>query len=154
MAARCAIASVRWSLSLTHAALEGYWQQLDRPGALTDPTFFGGYAEVGYFLTKGDTRGYKGGTFDRTKPANPFNKGGMGSLQLNLRYDYLDLTDAGIVGGTQNGYYASLAWKPTDYTMLLANYGKLDYSNAVYPAAAGDRDYSVDVLGVRAQIDF
>lgn len=137
-----------------HAAVEGYWQQVDRPGALGDPTFFGGYAEVGYFLTKGDTRGYKGGTFDRTKPANPVGKGGMGSLQLNLRYDRLDLNDGGIIGGTQDGYYLALAWKPTDYTMLLANYGKLQYSDAVHPAAGGDRSYGVDVMGLRAQIDF
>lgn len=137
-----------------HAAVEGYWQQVDRPGALADPTFFGGYAEVGYFLTKGDTRGYKGGTFDRTKPANPVGKGGMGSLQVNLRYDRLDLNDAGIIGGTQDGYFLSLAWKPTDYTMLLANYGKLEYSDAVFAAAGGDRSYGVDVFGLRAQIDF
>lgn len=137
-----------------HAAVEGYWQQVDRPGALADPTFFGGYAEVGYFLTKGDTRGYKGGTFDRTKPANPVGKGGMGSLQLNLRYDRLDLNEGGIIGGAQDGYYLALAWKPTDYTMLLANYGKLQYSDAVHPAAGGDRSYGVDVMGLRAQIDF
>ncbi|QIG54060.1 hypothetical protein G6N82_07750 [Altererythrobacter sp. BO-6] len=137
-----------------HAAVEGYWHQVDRPGALADPTFFGGYAEVGYFLTKGDTRGYKGGTFDRTKPANPVGKGGMGSLQLNLRYDRLDLNDGGIIGGTQDGYYLALAWKPTDYTMLLANYGKLQFSDAVHPAAGGDRSYGVDVMGLRAQIDF
>lgn len=137
-----------------HAAAEGYWQKVARPGALADPTFFGGYAEVGYFFTKGDTRGYKDGIFDRTKPANPVGKGGMGSLQLNLRYDRLDLSDAGILGGTQDGYYIALAWKPTDYTMLLANFAKLDYSDAVYAAAGGDRDYSVDAFGLRAQIDF
>lgn len=137
-----------------HVAAEGFWQKVSTPGVALDLTFFGGYAEVGYFLTKGDTRGFKSGKFDRTKPANPMGKGGMGSLQLNLRYDNLDLNDAGIVGGTQDGYFVSLAWKPTDYTMLLANYGKLDYSDAVYAAAGGDRSYSVDVVGVRAQIDF
>ena len=137
-----------------HAAVEGYWVDTATPGGVDDATFFGGYAEVGYFLTKGDTRGYKGGTFDRTKPANPVGKGGMGSLQLNLRYDRLDLTDQSIFGGTQDGYFLSLVWKPTDYTMLLANYGKLDYTGAVHPTASGDRDYTVDVVGVRAQVDF
>ncbi|WP_394728309.1 OprO/OprP family phosphate-selective porin [Altererythrobacter sp. GH1-8] len=137
-----------------HAAVEGHWNKVSRPGMLADPTFFGGYAEVGYFLTKGDTRGYKGGTFDRTKPANPVGNGGIGSIQLNARYDRLDLSDAGIIGGIQDGYYLSLVWKPSDYTMLLANYGKLDYSDAVFPTVAGDTDYSVDVFGMRAQIDF
>ena len=137
-----------------HSAAEGYWQSVNLPMGADDPTFFGGYAEIGYFLTSGDTRGYKGGKFDRTKPANPVGEGGIGSIQLNARYDRLDLSDAGIVGGTQDGYFLSLVWKPTDYTMLLANYGKLDYSNAVHPTATGDMDYSADVIGVRAQIDF
>ncbi|WFL76925.1 porin [Altererythrobacter arenosus] len=137
-----------------HFASEGYWQKVNRPGALSDPTFFGGYAEVGYYLTKGDTRGYKSGKFDRNKPANPVGKGGIGSVQFNLRYDYLDLTDAGIVGGTQNGYQASLVWKPTDYTLFALNYGKMSYDDAVYAAAGGDRSYDVDAFGVRAQVDF
>ena len=137
-----------------HFAAEGFWQEVSRPGALTDPTFFGGYAEVGYFLTSGDTRGYKGGKFDRTKPANPVGEGGAGSVQINARYDYLDLNDGGILGGKQNGFFLSLVWKPTDYTMLLANYGRLNYDDAAFPAAGGDTSYGVDVVGVRAQVDF
>lgn len=137
-----------------HAAAEGFWQKVGRPSGLADPTFFGGYAEVGMFLTRGDTRGYKDGKFDRTRPANPVGEGGRGSLQLNLRYDHLDLSDAGILGGTQNGYLVSLVWKPTDYTMLLANYGRLDYDNAALATPSGDRSYSVDAVGLRAQIDF
>ena len=138
-----------------HAVAEGHWQHVNTFGVGTDdPTFFGGYAEVGYFFTRGDTRGYKAGKFDRTKPVNPVGEGGAGSLQANVRYDYLDLTDNGVFGGTQNGYLVSLVWKPTDYTMLLANYGKLEYDGAVLPTATGDTSYGVDVFGVRAQIDF
>ncbi|MCK0129551.1 porin [Erythrobacter sp. F6033] len=137
-----------------HAAIEGRWQNLDMPMVADTANFFGGYAEVGYFLTKGDTRGYKGGKFDRTKPANPVGEGGMGSLQLNVRYDRLDLNDGTVIGGTQDGYFASLVWKPTDYTMLLANYGRLEYGDAVFPTVTGNRDYGVDVFAVRAQIDF
>lgn len=137
-----------------HAAAEGFWQQVAMPPGMDDPQFFGGYAEVGYFLTSGDTRGYKGGKFDRTRPANPAGEGGMGSLQVNLRYDRLDLNDAAIVGGKQDGFFASLVWKPTDYTMLLANYGRLEYADAVFATEAGERDYGVDVFAVRAQIDF
>ncbi len=109
---------------------------------------------LGYFLTGGDTRGYKKGQFDRVKPKNPVNKGGFGAVQANLRYDWLDLIDAGIVGGKQAGYQASLIWTPTDYTRFLFNYGQMQYDNAIYPAAGGDRSYSVDAFGVRAQIDF
>jgi phosphate-selective porin OprO/OprP len=137
-----------------HFAAEGFWQNTNRPAGLADPTFFGGYAEAGLFLTKGDTRGYKDGKFDRSKPKNPVGSGGKGSLQLNARYDFLDLSDAGILGGTQNGYLLSLVWKPTDYTMLLANYGRLEYDNAALATPSGDRAYAVDAFGVRAQIDF
>ncbi|MEG3596806.1 MAG: porin, partial [Pseudomonadota bacterium] len=96
-----------------HAAAEGYWQSVDMPGVADDPTFFGGYVEAGVFLTD-DTRGYKGGKFDRTKPSSPIGEGGIGSVQFTLRYDHLDLNDAGIVGGRQAGYFAALVWKPTD----------------------------------------
>ncbi|WP_338447041.1 porin [Pelagerythrobacter marensis] len=136
-----------------HAAAEGFWQNVDRPGALPDPTFFGGYAEVGMFLTPGDSRGYKRGVFDRVKPANPVGEGGFGAVQVNLRYDRLDLVDAGIVGGTQDGYAVSLVWTPTAYTRFMANYGRMAYRNAVIPAG-GDGSYGVDAFAVRAQIDF
>ena len=137
-----------------HVASEGHWQRVDRPGALTDPTFFGGYLEAGLFLTPGDTRGYKGGVFDRVKPLNPVDKGGFGAVQVNVRYDYLDLIDAGVIGGKQNGYELGLVWTPTDYTRFLLSYGHLIYSDAALPAAGNDRDYSADALGMRAQIDF
>ena len=47
-----------------------------------DPSFWGGYFEVGYFLT-GETRAYKGGKWDRTKVLKPWNDGGWGALQIN-----------------------------------------------------------------------
>ena len=147
-----------------HAVGEAFWQSANRSeidrnmgaGTLEDAAFFGGYLEAGLFLTPGDSRGYSGAKFNRTRPARPVNEGGPGAWQVNVRYDYLDLTDsdAGITGGTQNGYFASLIWVPTDYTRLMLNYGRLAYDDAIYPTASGARDYSVDVLGVRAQIDF
>jgi phosphate-selective porin OprO/OprP len=74
-------------------------------------------------------------------------------LQVNLRYDYLDLIDAGIVGGTQNGYAASLIWTPIDYVRLMINYGHMEYDQAPL-TANGDASYSADVIGARAQFDF
>ena len=136
-----------------HAVAEGYWQSVDMPGVADDPTFFGGYFEAGVFLTD-DKRGYKGGKFDRTKPSGPVGEGGIGSVQFTLRYDHLDLNDAGIVGGRQAGYFAALVWKPTDYTALMLNYGRLQYTDAILPTASGDTSYGVDAIGMRAQIDF
>ncbi|MDZ4306636.1 OprO/OprP family phosphate-selective porin [Allopontixanthobacter sp.] len=136
-----------------HVTGETFWQQVDRPGALADPTFFGGYAEVGYFLTPGDSRGYKGNKFDRVKPKNPVGKGGFGAVQVNARYDHLDLSDAAIIGGTQDSYGLSVIWTPTDYTRFMLNYWRNQYRDAAI-AAGTSTDYSVDSFGVRAQVDF
>ena len=134
-----------------HIASEAYWQKVDRSGG-SDPTFFGAYVEGGYFFT-GESRGYKGGKFDRVKVRNGFDKSGWGSLGLNLRWDYLDLTDKGFAGGTQNAFQASLNWKPVDYLLFGLNAGHILYDDAAI-VADGDRDYSVNMAGMRAQIDF
>jgi phosphate-selective porin OprO and OprP len=134
-----------------HFASEAHWLKPQR--ALTDdPTFFGAYAEFGVFLTN-DTRPLKGGLFGAIKPKKPLGGGGIGAVQINLRYDFLDLNSQGIVGGTQNGYLASLIWTPAENFRLMGQYAKLKYSDAAI-AVAGDRTYSVDVLGLRGQISF
>jgi phosphate-selective porin OprO/OprP len=137
-----------------YAAAEASWLRADlaTPGAAT-PTFFGGYVEAGYFLT-GETRGYKAGAFDRVKVKNPLAKGGLGSFAVNLRYDHLDLSDAGVVGGQQDAVQASFNWKPADYVLFGLNYARLDYDDAAIPAAGGDRSYGVDMIALRSQFDF
>jgi phosphate-selective porin OprO and OprP len=135
-----------------HATVEGHQLTSYRPG-LANPTFRGGYAEVGAFLTKGDSIGYKGGVYDRIKPAHPVNKGGMGAFQVTGRYDYIDLSDAGIIGGKQSTVGLSLIWVPIEYVRFIANYGHLDLIDS--PILAGlKNDYSLDSFGMRAQIDF
>ncbi|HMO75493.1 MAG TPA: porin [Sphingopyxis sp.] len=134
-----------------HAAGEAYWHRASLPGA-ADPTFFGAYAEVGFFLT-GDSRPLKGGQFGAIKPNKPLSEGGIGAVQVNARYDYLDLNSAGIVGGQQRGYMASIIWSPTAWLRLMAQYARLDYRDAVI-AVAGSRDYGVDVVGARVQLTY
>ena len=136
-----------------HVAGEGFWQTARRPG-FADPTFFGGYAEVGYVLTRGDARIYKDGAFDRLAPSRPINAGGPGAIEVNARYDYLDLNDAGIVGGRQRTLGVSLVWAPISYVRLTANYGRLMFDDAAIGTPTGDRDYSADAFGLRTQIDF
>lgn len=136
-----------------HAAGEAYWQTVKRSTA-ADPTFFGGYAEVGMVLTGGDVRGYKDGTFDRLKPSKPINAGGIGAIEVNARYDYLDLNDAGIVGGQQKTALIGLVWVPIDYVRIIANYGKVWLDDARVATATGDRSYTADTFGLRTQIDF
>lgn len=135
-----------------HATAESHWLTAKRIGAFADPTFNGGYAELGYFLTP-DSLAYKGGVIDRTKPSSPLGKGGIGAVQINARYDWIDLSDAAIAGGKQQSYGLSLIWALTEYLSFKANYGHLRLSDAAV-LAGGDGDYSADVFGMRAQIDF
>ena len=135
-----------------YVASEAYWQRVARNG-FSDPTFFGAYVDAGYFFT-GEKRGYKDGTFDRVKVRNPVGKGGWGSLGANFRWDYLDLNDGAIVGGKQNAFQLSLNWKPIDYVLFGLNFAHLRYDDAAIALPDGDRNYSVDVVGLRSQIDF
>jgi phosphate-selective porin OprO/OprP len=120
---------------------------------LANPRFWGGYVEVGMLVTGGDTTGYKGGVYDRIRPTNPISAGGIGAIQLNARYDRIDLSDGAITGGTQDALGLSAIWMPTDYVRFLLNYGHLWVTDAAVPAESLS-DYQVDTLGVRAQVDF
>lgn len=141
-----AFVSGRW-----HGAAESHWQEAGlRTGAR--PTFFGGYAELGYFLTD-DTRSYRSGHFARTRPSRPLGAGGVGALQLNVRYDYLDLSDRGVIGGKQDAWLAALIWQPMEHLRLNVNYGRLAYQDAT-PLRNGERDYKVNVAGARLELDF
>ena len=136
-----------------HATGEAHWLKADTLTPGLSPSFFGGYAEIGYFLT-GETRGYKGGRWDRTKVLKPVGKGGAGAFQINLRYDYLDLNGGTVLGGRQSGYQASLLWIAQDHVRFLLHSGRMSYRDAAIAAVGGDRDYSIDVFGARAQVDF
>ena len=136
-----------------HAVAEAHWLNADTLTPGLSPTFFGGYAEIGWFIT-GESRGYKGGRWDRTKVRRPVGDGGIGAFQINLRYDHLDLNDGGIAGGRQRGYEASLVWIAQNHVRFLLNYGHLRFDDAAIAATGGDRDYGIDVFGARAQVDF
>lgn len=134
------------------AAAETHWlraTRMDGPAA----RFFGGYAELGYFLTRGDRRPYKNGIFGVTDPKRPLGDGGVGAVQVNLRYDYLDLDSREIRGGKQNAYLASVIWSPVNYLRLNLNYGYIDYDGAI-ALADGRADYGVHVVGSRLELDF
>lgn len=134
-----------------HATAENYWQRVRRTGA-ADPTFTGGYAEVGYLLTK-DVTAYKGGVYDRIKPRDGLDKGGIGVIQVNARYSWLDLQDAGIEGGRQQTAALSALWIPTDYVRFILEYGH-EWIKDSPVTAGGSNDYGADSIGMRAQFDF
>ncbi len=139
---------------------------------LNDPSFFSVYGEAGYWLT-GETRGYNKGGFARTKIKSPFDKGGWGGVQLVGRLDYLNLTKwvggtgngivAGVLnGGQQTGYQLALNWWPTDYVRFTTQYDRAQINGgpnagAVDPTSTSlltDRSYGINVVTVRAQLDF
>ncbi len=149
-----------------------------------DPSFWGGYAELGYYLT-GETRAYKGGSFGRVKVLHPFNDGGWGAFQVNARADYVQLNDRVdgasssvaapfyVNGGKQLGLLGSLIWNPTDYVRFMAQYSHLNVTGGpratatvlgppvvigLFPAGTttpiNERKYDVNVFTMRAQLDF
>lgn len=136
-----------------HATLEGHRITTLRPAGLPDPSFWGGYAEIGLVVTPGDTTSYRGGAFDRVRPKNPVSAGGIGAIQINARYDRIDLNDGTIVGGQQQAVGLSAIWMPTDYVRFLVNYGHLWIDNPAVPAWT-DPEVQADIVGARAQFDF
>ena len=146
-----------------------------------NPSFWGGYIEAGYYLT-GETRGYKTGTWDRTKVLKPFSKGGWGAFQVNGRIDYLDLADNDLKngftnnfgtgtsvasvnlgrGGKQTGFLASMIWLPEDWMRFYFQYSHAAVTGGLQAATVfpdsdeplDERDFGVDVFMTRAQIDF
>lgn len=134
-----------------HASAESFWQKARRPGQFS-PTFNGGYAEVGYIVT-GEKTPYKGGVYDRLNPRHPVGKGGLGAVQLNARYDWLDLNDGPIVGGHQDMAGVSLVWVPAAHFRFVADYGHFWVKDSPI-TAAGLHDYEADTFGLRGQFDF
>ena len=146
-----------------------------------NPSFWGGYAELGYYFT-GETRGYKNGLWDRTKVLKPFSKGGWGALQFNGRVDYLDLDSSRLKngctnnfttgvcsgspvlskGGQQLGLLASLVWIPEDYMRFYLQYSHAQITGGPFAATVksgsskpiDERQYGVDTVAARAQVDF
>lgn len=146
-----------------HGAAEAYWLRPDlaRGAVYRDPKMWGGYAEVGLFLTK-DTRSYKGGNFGAVKPSAPLGSGGIGAVQLNARYDYLDMGKGFSAGevplapswGQQRALLGSLIWTPIDNVAFSMNYAKSRYEDAVIAALDGDRDYSAETWLFRFQLQY
>lgn len=141
-----------WIKGRFHVSGESYWQKVRREGH-ADPTFNGGYAEVGYMLTHDETA-YKAGVFERIRPHSGFDKGGLGAVQLNLRYDWLNLEDAGLIGGREQTAGVSAIWIPTDYVRFVLNYGHIWVKDSPVLIDGTDSTYGVDSMGMRAQFDF
>lgn len=172
-----------------YASAEAQWLRAStyRPGSLAtglnafpgtnsavvtagNPEFFGVYGEIGWFIT-GETRGYRDGTWNRTRVLRPVDRGGPGAWMLAARVDHLDLDDPALIagatndfgtgatslaplatrlgrGGTQTGYLLALNWSPIDYIRLMLNYVRIDVEGG--PLAALVRPLSTAPVNERS----
>ena len=107
----------------------------------------------GVFLTRGDNRNYGKGSFGSVKPKSGLDAGGIGAIELVVRYDRLDLNGGSVNGGTEDSGYVGVSWWPVEHLRFMLNYGHLEFRN-VLVTANGDRDFGADTFAARAQIDF
>ena len=118
-----------------------YIHALVDSSASSDPTFFGFYGQISYFLT-GEYRRYKRskGAFKKIKPASNFlgREEGLGAWELAVRYSQIDLTDEEIVGGELHDVTVGANWylSPTIRMMLNYIYADLDRVDQVSIAQA------------------
>ena len=92
--------------------------------------FWGGYAEVSYFLT-GEERPYirSKGVFGRVRLKNRFSweHRTWGAWQVAMRLSIVDLDDADIRGGTLNNITVGLNWHVSPHANLMQMRFQIDY---------------------------
>ena len=133
-----------------------YTANIDTPnGVSNDPDFWGAYAEVSFFVTN-DHRSYKGGKFKRTRPKKNFMEdGGMGALEIALRFSYLDLSNSQLGNGANreaNTTTLGLNWYLNPAIRVSVNYTHAILERLSSAGFGGSN--SVNILGMRFQINF
>ena len=100
------------------------------------------------------------GEIGRPKIKNPITAGGMGGVELALRYDWADMSDlrgttgaAPILAGEFNSYTLGVNYYPTSYVRMMLNYTHAKSDNPDI-GGIGVNDYQSDVVGIRTQLDF
>ena len=126
---------------------------LDRP-ELGNRHFTGYYGSAAYMLT-GETRGFKGGNFDRTRPFHELGKDGVGALEIAARYDHLDLSDTPIAknaGNQASSVTAGLNWYFNPFAKLMFNWVHF-WGNNTPLDPVGDKTKG-DAFAARLHLDF
>jgi len=123
-------------------------------------TYFGqgAYVQALYFLT-GETRPYvrSQGVFGRVIPYRNFFSvwgeeglcSGPGAWQVGVRYSWLDLTDAGILGGELHDITLALNWYLNPNAKIQWDYS---YGTRTAPTAPTNGDFQA--VGMRLAFDF
>jgi phosphate-selective porin OprO/OprP len=111
-------------------------------GFSENPVFWGTYAELSWWVTGEHRRYLRGrGVFSRVVPKNRFDpeKDQWGAVELALRYSWLDLSNAGIRGGTLSEWSFALNWSPFSNMRVSNNYVlSQTRDRASIPFIAGD----------------
>ena len=112
-----------------------------------DDQHHGFYLYGSWFLT-GESRPYdiEYGVFGRAQPEQPAGEGGLGAWELAARFSNLDL-NGDVYSGESDNITVGLNWYATAYIRFMLNYGNVSVSRA-------DGDIDIDVLQMRAQVDF
>jgi len=128
---------------------EGYLARVS--GAGTQAMFFGGYVLASYWIT-GEVRRWSNrhAVWGRTNPLRNFHDGadGPGAWMVALRYDHLDLTDGGVVGGVLDSVTLGVTWMWSPNARVKLNFVYADVEDG--PQGTGTIFNSV----LRFQFDF
>nr|WP_246347609.1 porin [Brevundimonas basaltis] len=134
-------------------SLQGEWASIDADLTGGGSARADAYYVFASFFPTGEQRKYKAadGKFDRVSIREPLGKGGLGAVELGLRYDAADLTDfAGVAtAGEYSAVTVGATWYPVSRVRFMANY--TDAKNKAQVAAS---DVDVQTLQFRAQFDF
>lgn len=128
---------------------QGEWAHVAVDGTTRDADLSTWYAYGSWFVT-GQSRRYRpeAGRFDRVKVAEPVTKGGLGAIELALRYDAADLSDAP-GGGEYSAWTLGANWHLTSNTRVMFNYTDSENDNVAFGA-----DVDAQVAQVRFQFEF
>lgn len=126
--------------------------------------YHGGYMQLLYFITgEHDHYSRKTGAFERVTPRNNFFRNckchgasGWGAWQVGFRYNYLDLNDKGLNGGSLNNYTLGLNWFWNPNMKIQFNYSvtQRDMSKVVTPVDRTAGSGQINGFGTRLAIDF
>jgi len=163
LAAETAVNAGPWQMQaeFTGIVITDAVQPFQPPAVPVDrgtPFYYGGYAQVLYFLT-GENTSYSRAraAFDRVTPYENFyflssNKGqisGKGAWQLGARYDAINLNSYGINGGVLHGFTFGVNWYWNPNMKVQFNYD-LTHRSDVKQTPGG----FINAWGLRYAMDF
>jgi phosphate-selective porin OprO/OprP len=134
-------------------SVQGEWATADVDRLANVSSNLKSYYVSGSWFVTGEMKNLdvKKGEWGRTKILNPMTGGGLGALELAVRYDNTDLTDFNIpaTAGEYSAWTLGANWYPHPYVRFMANYTKSENDNRAVGA-----DVDVETLQFRAQFDF